>query len=110
MRGYGFATPYATLLKYQEYVNEGRLLPGEGARILHLISDVVAYINTSKQTEISNVIFDVVRKILAQKDSLIDEEVTAHIYIHVYCSTKKNATSRFNGAIIWKCSENVCFN
>lgn len=71
------------MLKYQQYLNDGKLLPGEGARILHLISDVVSYINSSKQTsttssEINNVtslIFDIIRKIMLEKDSLIDEDV-----------------------------------
>lgn len=68
------------MLKYQKYLNSGRLLPGEGARILRLIRDVVSYINTSKQyQDVNNVtttlIFDIVHKIMLEKDSLIDEDV-----------------------------------
>lgn len=80
MKGYEFTTPHKTLLNYQKYLNDGRLLPGEGARILHLINDVVSYINTSKQdpninNATTSLIFDIVHKIMLQKDSLIDEDV-----------------------------------
>lgn len=81
--GYETTTPMRTLLVYKGYLEKrtgGFLLPGEGARILSLVSDVIGFINTTLSTiqTIRNstaVTLDIVDKILQHPNSVINETV-----------------------------------
>lgn len=99
---------------YNKYLSEvGTLLPGEGARILSLVTDVLSYINSSKQyTEINNdtanIIFDIAHRIMLQKHSLIDETVSIFDTslrsqtTGPLCATICGFAARFTGVIFVK--------
>lgn len=95
---------------YSKYLNEvGTLLPGEGARILSLVTDVLAYINSSKQytdinNESANIIFDIAHRIMLQKHSLIDETVS--IFNYVFIQQEETVNRRVRVLVI---GDDFCF-
>lgn len=79
--GYQATTPQETLSAYLSHLEGGRgpLLSGEGARILTLVRDVIAFINTSRDTTARNntaaLIFGIIDAVLRQRDSLMNQSV-----------------------------------
>lgn len=87
--GYSDDSTAKTLTIYLKYLDKHlHVLPGEGARILSLVSDVInfiATINTIGTREISISIMQIVDKILTYQHSLVRESVSHnYMYINAY--------------------------
>lgn len=82
--GYESTTAMDILLVYKAYLENKvgeQLLPGEGARILSLVSDVIFFVNStfSDPQDIRNataVTLDIVDKVLMHPHSVINETVS----------------------------------
>lgn len=74
-----------TLRSYHSYLNDGRtLLPGEGARILTFVLDVIRFINDLKDTNgtgsPADLIYSIVDRVGLQKDAVMNEMVSGPVF------------------------------
>lgn len=86
-----------TLVGYLSYLNGGAgLLPGEGARILTSVLDVMGFINdlkdTDEQDNPAEVIFGIIDRVAMQKAAVMNEMVSGSIIMRSLFSCKYSWT------------------